>query len=386
MRSRKILILTSVGGFVTQFELENIKILQELGYTVYHATDLENPSYPMHRERLEQMGVQLYHVPIAKSPYLFSSNWKAYQELEDIIKREQIEVIHCHNPVGGVLGRLLGFRFAKKGIKVIYTAHGFHFYAGAPLKNRVFFYPVEKFLARATDVLITINREDYENGKKMHLRPGGQVYQIPGVGIREERLYELPNANVEIRKRYGIPMEAFHMVSVGELNQNKNHAVVIRAIARMKELDIYYTICGEGTEREHLQELIKSLGLEKRVFLAGYQEEIAPYLQSGDVFVFPSIREGLGMAALEAMAMGLPVIATKNRGTLEYIKDGENGFFCPWNNSMEFAKAIMTLYGNPRKRREMGSCAKETAATFKVEETVKKMREIYQKLLCEDSK
>lgn len=166
MRSRKILILTSVGGFVTQFELENIKILQELGYTVYHATDLENPSYPMHRERLEQMGVQLYHVPIAKSPYLFSSNWKAYQELENIIEREQIEVIHCHNPVGGVLGRLLGFRFEKKGVKVIYTAHGFHFYAGAPLKNRLFFYPVEKFLARATDVLITINREDYENGKK----------------------------------------------------------------------------------------------------------------------------------------------------------------------------------------------------------------------------
>lgn len=382
--NKKILILTSVGGFVTQFELENIKVLQSLGYTVYHATDLEHPSYPIHREILEQMGVQLYHVPIAKSPYLFLENWKAYQELKEVIKREQIDIIHCHNPVGGVVGRILGFRFAKKGIRVIYTAHGFHFYKGAPLKNRVFFYPVEKCLARATDVLITINHEDYENGKKLHLRPNGKVYQIPGVGIRKERLCGLPDANISIRKKYGIPMEAFHMISIGELNQNKNHAVVIKAMAEINKSDIYYTICGEGMERKNLQELIEKLGLEKRVFLVGYQEEIAPYLQSGEVFVFPSVREGLGMAALEGMAMGLPVIASKNRGTLEYIRDGENGLFCSCNSSTEFARAIENLYENPQMRKDMGCFAKDTTKGFTLEETTKKMRAIYQELLNEE--
>ncbi len=384
MNDKKILILTAVGGFATQFELENIRILQEMGYTVYHASNLENPFYPLHRELLEQMGVRLYHVDIAKSPYKVFTNLRAYRELKKLIERERIEVIHCHNPVGGLLGRMLGFRYEKQGMRVIYTAHGFHFYKGAPLKNKLFFYPVERVMARATDVLITINREDYANAKKMHLKPGGRVYRIPGVGIRRERVCELQGAGEKTREQFKIPTQAFHMVSVGELNKNKNHTVVIQAISALNRNDIYYTICGEGDQKQKLRQMIQEFGLQKQVFLVGYQERVAPYLQSADVFVFPSVREGLGMAALEGMAMGLPVIAAKNRGTVEYVRDGKNGYFCSWNRRKDFENAIMKLYENPNMCKKMGEAARKTATHFTLEETTKKMRAIYQELLNEE--
>lgn len=380
MKEWHVLLLTTTGGFVPQFEMENVRILQEMGATVHYAANFHHPVYHVNRRELEEAGIRVHHVAIHKSPFRLGINGRAYRELIRLVEQENISCIHCHNPVGGVLGRLLGWHFRKKVLKIIYTAHGLHFYKGAPLINWIFYYPVERILARQTDALITINKEDYLAACRFRLKKQGRAYQIPGVGIRRERLKEAPEEAQAVRKRYGIPEQAFHIVSVGELNKNKNHQVVINALKRLQNDEIYYTICGDGTNKEELHKLIKSLQLEQRVFLAGYQDEIAPFLQSADCFAFPSIREGLGMAALEAMAMGLPVIAAENRGTREYMEEGRNGFCCPWNSKEAFAEAIAYLYHHPEERRQMGRCALETAGRFEIEQTTEIMRNVYQSL------
>lgn len=385
MKEWHVLLLTTTGGFVPQFEMENVRILQEMGAVVHYAANFENPVYHVSKKELEEAGIRVHPVAIHKSPFRIGINWKAYRELIQLVEKENISCIHCHNPVGGVLGRILGRHFRKKNLKIIYTAHGFHFYKGAPLVNRIFYYPVEYLLARQTDALITINQEDYLAACRFRLKKQGKVYQIPGVGIRRERLKEIPGGGESVRKRYGIPERAFHIVSIGELNANKNHQIIINALKLLQNDEIYYTICGDGANREELQKLIVSLHLEQRVFLAGYQDEIAPFLQSADCFAFPSIREGLGMAALEAMAMGLPVVAAENRGTREYIEDGRNGYSCQWNSKEEFAKAIGYLYENQKERKQMGEHAKKTACRFDIEHTTEIMQKVYQSLWKEEN-
>lgn len=381
MKNCHVLLLTTTGGFVPQFEMENVRILQEMGAVVHYAANFENPVYRVNQKELEDKGIIVHPVSIHKSPFQLGINARAYRNLIHLVEQENITCIHCHNPVGGVLGRLLGRHFRGKDLKIIYTAHGFHFYQGAPMVNRLFYYPVERFLARYTDALITINEEDYQAANRFSMKRKGKVYKIPGVGIRRERLQECPAAGQEIRRKYGIPQQAFHMISIGELNENKNHQIAINALKLLQNSEIYYTICGDGTKREELKKLISELHLEQRVFLAGYQDEIAPYLQSADCFVFPSIREGLGMAALEAMAMGLPVIAADNRGTREYMENGKNGYVCKWNRKEEFAEAMRCLYNNPMEKRQMGEHARKTAARFEKEHTAEVMYKVYSNLL-----
>lgn len=381
MRDCHVLLLATTGGFVPQFEMENVRILQEMGAVVHYAANFENPVYHVERKQLEDMGIRLHQVAIHKSPFHFGKNLRAYRELIHLVERENITCIHCHNPVGGVLGRLLGRHFQKSYLKVVYTAHGFHFYQGASMVNWLCYYPVERLLAGYTDALITINEEDYELAGRFRMKSYGRVYKIPGVGIRKERLRVQECAGNELRRRCRIPAGAFHMVSIGELNQNKNHKIVIKAMACLNNPNIYYTICGEGSERSRLVKLIRKLHMEKQIRLAGYQNDIASYLKSADCFVFPSVREGLGMAALEAMAMGLPVIASDNRGTREYMKDGQNGCVCRWDDEEAFRDAIHYLYEEQEVRTIMGDCAALTAARFDKEHTNAVMRNVYASLL-----
>lgn len=381
MKNYNVLLLATTGGFVPQFEMENVRILQELGATIHYAANFDNAVYHVEYEQLESMGIKLHNLDIHKSPFHLWYNGKAYWKLIKLVNQEKITCIHCHNPVGGVLGRLLGRYFKKKNLKIIYTVHGFHFYKGAPWTNWFLYYSVERMLARYTDILITINEEDYQIAKRFQLKLNGQVYKIPGVGIKRERLVEVLGAGAVLRKKYLIPKKAFHIISVGELNRNKNHEIIIRAMKQLQNTEIYYTICGEGIRRDRLQKFIRKMNLEDKVFMVGYQDEIAPFLQGADCFVFPSIREGLGMAALEAMALGLPVIATENRGTREYIEDGKNGYFCKWNDAEAFARAIQLLYENSVRCKEMGEYAKAASHGFDTEKTTEIMKNIYQVLL-----
>ena len=372
----KVLIITTNSGFVPQFEMNDVRILKENGYQIHYASNFEKPIYEIDTEALKKQGLILHHVNIEKSPVHMLKNTKALKRIAKIIDEEKIDLVHCHNPIGGVLGRLAA-KFSDRKPSVIYTAHGFHFYKGAPIKNWLIYYTVERWLARYTDIIITINREDFERAKKFRLRVNGKVEQIHGVGVDLQKFKKRSGFRQKKRTELEVPQEAFHIVSVAELNANKNQKVIIEAIARMKKKKIFYSICGEGKNLKNLQKLVKKYQLQERVRLLGYRTDVDEVLQTADCFAFPSIREGLGIAAVEAIACEVPVIASDNRGTREYMIHGKNGIICPYGKVDDFEAAICMLYENPQLCAEMAANCREIAQPFAINETDKEMRRIY---------
>ena len=345
---KKILIITNLSGFLWRFELDNVALLQSLGYEVHFASNINEKGYPFEVSQLDDIGVVFHHIEIARSPYMWKMNTTALKQIKKIIVDENIGIIHCHTPVGALLGRLAVVN-NKSTIqpKVIYTAHGFHFYKGAPLLNNIAFKAVEYGLAPLTDVLIVINSEDYKQAQYLHLKKGGRLEHIPGIGLDLTKFSPVSDKKKQLlRKQYGISENAFFVLSVGELNLNKNHKTAIAAIKSLvdevQDLDVLYGICGDGYWKEDICNYAKQLGVENRVFFFGYQTNIQDYYGMADLSIFPSIREGLGMVGLESLAMGVPVVAADNRGTREYMHDGENGFVCKWNDPEEFKKAILS--------------------------------------------
>ncbi|WP_158096081.1 glycosyltransferase family 4 protein, partial [Cloacibacillus sp. An23] len=312
---------------IDQFNIPNIKLLIDMGYKVDVACNFvegntcSDAKIEELKNKLTEMGVDYYQIDFARSVRHILQNLKAYRQVLSLMRTNQYKFIHCHSPIGGVCGRLAGHRTHTK---VIYTAHGFHFYKGAPLLNWLVYYPIEKYLSRYTDVLITINKEDYAIAKnKMHAK---RTEYVPGVGIDVEKIKSVKVDRNKKRAELGIPQDAFVLISVGELNKNKNHEVVIKAVGAMRETqNIHYIIAGQGPLDKYLLSLTEKYGLEKRVYLLGFRTDVIELLKSSDVFVFPSRREGLGLAALEAMTSGLPLITTYVGGIKDYTQDGVTG-------------------------------------------------------------
>lgn len=383
---KNILILTTTSDFLEKFEKGDVKILKEMGYTIHYAanTKIEQPLFS--EEEVKVMGIQIHDLDIERSPYMFHNNRKAFKQLQQIIEECQIDIIHCHTPVGGVLGRLAGRVFKKQGIKVIYTAHGFHFYKGAPLLNNTIFYMVERVLAHFTDYLIVINDEDYDSACRFRLKRNGKVLRIPGVGLNLEKFKPMTEETKRRqRQKLGLREDEFFLVSVGELNENKNHVVVLKMLAQLKKqygnIHIKYGICGDGFYRERMDRWIAQAGLTDEVEIYGYTKQVPEILGCADALIFPSKREGLGMAALEALAMGVPVLAADNRGTREYMKDGENGYVCAPDDVRGFLKGIRKLQKRTGEEIEMMSTVcRKSVERFDKKYTEEIMRQVYQEL------
>ena len=354
---KKILIITTIGGFLPQFEMNDVKILAELGYEIHYASDFDNPVYELDVCRLEEMGIKLHPIYIRKSPLQVRKNMRALREIISIMRREGISVVHCHNPVGGVLGRMAALACGPQKPYVIYTAHGFHFYTGAPLLNWLLFFPVELLLARRTDCIITINKEDDIRARRFLNSRQKKLFRIPGVGVSTARFAPDAGLRIRVREKLGIKEDIFYILSVGELNHNKNHEVIIRAVALLKDPGIYYGICGKGDRRSYLEKLAEESGVGHQVKFYGFRKDIPEMLQGADCFVFPSKREGLGIAALEAMAAGLPLITSDCRGTREYMEDGRTGYVCCSGKAYEYAALIRRMKESSGRRR-IGLCGK----------------------------
>lgn len=331
---KRALIVTTVSGFVPQFEMNHVRILQRMGYEVHYASNFHNPHYGSDNQRLEGTGIICHQIDFVRSPFRVWSNLKAYRQLRKLLKEVSFQMLHCHTPMGGVLGRLAAKSERKKRksksdsewMKVFYTVHGFHFFQGAPIINWFLYYPIEWWLAGITDVLITITEEDYQQAKKFKRMKQESVYHIHGVGIEMKHFQSVLQSKSQLRAQFGIEEDAILFLSTGELNRNKNHITMIRALSRMRDHRMYYLICGEGKRREALQRQIRNLGLERQVLLLGYQKEIPLLLQCADVYVCLSYREGLSLGIQEAMAAGLPVIASDIRGNHELILQGDGGW------------------------------------------------------------
>lgn len=380
---KKALILTTISGFLTQFEINDVLLLKELGYEIHYASNFRHPVYDMDKIFLDQQEIKLYQIDIEKSPLHMIRNTEAFYQICEIIRTEKIQLIHCHNPMGGVLGRLAAFLCGGDKIKIVYTAHGFHFYEMAPILNWLLFYPVEALLARMTDCLITINHEDYKRARSFKMKDSSKIVLIPGVGVKTNQFQPNADRRMKLRKKLGMSDQTFYIVSVGELNKNKNHEVIIKAISMLKKPNIQYAICGQGKQKKKLKKLIEKLGLEKQVKLLGFRKDIADILQTADCFAFPSKREGLGIAAIEAMAAGLPLLTSDCRGTREYMKNQETGFVCKEDSAKEYAEKIRLLMEQKPLAAEMGRNCMIRAGKFDLAVTDQIMRKTYRELTAE---
>jgi len=377
---KKVLFITTISGFLPQFEKNDVKLLEQMGCEIHYASNFKNPIYNFDEKELAKKGIISHHIDIEKSPVKLLANFKAIRQIREIIESNAIDMVHCHNPMGGVAGRIAA-ACSKQKPYVIYTAHGFHFYKGAPILNWLLYYPAERLLSRFTDQIITINGEDYRSASTFPLRRGGCVTQIHSVGVDRERFKCKKEREESKRRELEIPQEAFHIVTAAELNQNKNQQVVIRAIARLKDQNVYYSICGRGPWEKELKELITQLHLSDRVKLLGYCTDMEEILQTADCFAFPSRREGLGIASVEALLCEVPLIVADNRGSREYAVDGYNSIVCDADSVEDFENAIKLLSKNMQLRREMASHCRESAKRFTIEEVEMTMKEVYKKAL-----
>ena len=303
---------TVVKTHINVFHLPYLKWLKEQGYEVHVAAKNDFINEPCIIPNCDKY----YDVKFARFPFS-KTNIKAYKQLKKLIQENNYDIIHCHTPVAGVLTRLAARR--NKNTTVIYTAHGFHFLKGAPLLNWLIYYPVERFCARYTDKLITINKEDYERAKRFKLRKNGKVYYVPGVGINLEKIQNLKVNVKQKKKELGISKNIPILLSVGELNKNKNHETVLQALSKLKDKNFIYLICGRGVLKEYLERKIQELHLENKAKLLGYRSDVIKILKTADLFIFPSKREGLPVSVIEAMAAELPVIASNVRGNRDLI-------------------------------------------------------------------
>ena len=332
---KKALIIASVYGFIHHFERNDIKILQELGYEITVASNLNN-----YKNELENLNINLIHIPFQRNPFSLK-NITAYKKLNEFLKKEKIDLIHCHTPIGGVIGRIVGHKNKVKNI--IYTAHGFHFFKGAPLINWLLFYPVEKYLSKYTNILITINQEDYKRAQTFYAE---KVEYIPGVGIDTEMIRNIVVDKKKKREELGLTKDNIVLLSVGELSKRKNHITPIKALAQIKDnKNIFYLIAGVGPLENYLKEECKKLKIENQVKFLGFRKDIYELCKISDIYVFPSLQEGLPVALMEALCCNLPIICSDIRGNNDLVENEKNGFLVE-NNTKEYTKKINFLIKN----------------------------------------
>ena len=376
---KKLLFISNICRGVGNVHIVSATASENVGYEFHLAANFTNLSKDMEEK---YPNIYFHHIDFIRFPF-HPGNIRAYFELNELIREIRPEVIHCNTPIGGVLGRICGYRCRVK--KIIYTAHGFHFYAGAPLINRTVFKWGEMLLAHWTDAIITINREDYAASQKLNLRKQGKNYYLPGVGmdtiLYKKNYMKRDMIRLKKRKELGISLDKFVIISVGELNHNKNNEIIIKALAKVRVSEIQYLMCGVGTEQRKLELLADKLGIKNQIHFLGYRTDVQELYQTADLFVMPSFREGLSRSLMEAMSSGLPCIVSNIRGNIDLIHNNINGILCDPKDEETFAKAIAYLYDDREKCLEMGRKNLDIIQKYDLNNVIKQISEIYSEVI-----
>ncbi len=336
---KKVLFTATVDSHILCFHIPFLKLFHDKGYEVHVATN--------GTEKIPYCDKKIV-IPFERSPYKLN-NLKAIKQLRKVINEEKYDIIHTHTPMGSVVTRLAAKQARKKyHTRVIYTAHGFHFYKGAPLLNWLLFYPVEKYLAKYTDTLITINQEDYDRAKRKFSKRCHDIQYVPGVGIDEKKfnIKMTKEEKHELRRSLGLKDDDFVMIYVARLDKNKNQGFLIEV---MKDLvkehsNIHLLLVGPDELDGKYQEQAKEIS--NNVHFLGFRKDIAKLMKVSDIAVSSSLREGLPVNIIEALTVGLPVVATDARGVRDLIQDGINGYLIEAENKKKFNNNIYSIYYN----------------------------------------
>ena len=373
----KILFVSNVRSHIGQFHTNFINVLKENGHTI----DVSCFDNSADKDGFDFKSINKFHyIPLQRSPYK-KENIKAIKELKELIKKENYDIIHCHTPMGAVAARVAA-KQAKSKAKVIYTAHGFHFFKGASKMNWLFFYPVEKMLAHYTDTLININQEDYAlaNAKKFKVKD--QIIKVNGVGVDLSKFTAVtPQAKLQLREEYGFRKDDFLLIYPADLVTGKNQEMIFKAvkILRDKIPTIKLLLPGHQKMITEYKQMVKSMGIENNVEFMGYRRDIARLVAMCDVSVSASRREGLPVNLIEALAIGKPIVATRVRGNSDIVEDGVNGFLVELDNYEQMAEKLLEIYSNPSLAEKMGQEAVKLSKKYSIESVNKSLAEVYKK-------
>lgn len=370
---KKVLFTAKVDSHIINFHIPYLKWFKEKGYEVYVASNGEG--------KIPYADVK-FNLEFDRNP-LKPINLKVYKELKKMIDDNGFEIIHCHTPIGGALTRMAARKARKRGTKVIYTAHGFHFLKGGSKLNWMIFYPIEKFLSRYTDCLITINNEDYEMAKKNNFK-AKEIKIVNGVGVDLSKYYP-PNEEEKeaLRKEYGFSQNDEVLIYVAELNGNKHQDILIKAVKELKNKfpNIKLLLVGDGVLREEYKRQIVELGMNECISMLGQREDVEKLLRAVDIAVSTSRREGLPKNIMEAMATGLPIVVSDSRGNRDLIKDSKNGFVVGVDDEAELISRIEEILEDENLGYKLGSESVKLVRKYSLEEVLKQMEEIYKEYI-----
>lgn len=330
--------MTTVSRTINAFLIPHIEMLLDNGYEVDCACSIDKPV----DKELQNKGVKIFEVPFSRNP-LGIGNIKAFMRLMELQRINNYDIVHVHTPIAAIYGRLLKLGYSN--LKTIYTAHGYHFLKGGSKLSWLIYYPIEKIMAKFTDVIININKEDYKITKEK-LKPRSS-YLLNGVGLDLSKYKKLSNDEIlEKKKELGINDNDFVVLMIAELNKNKNHIQLINAIEILKEKysNIKALCIGDGQNKEILNESIISKNLQNDIFMLGYREDVNKLINISDIGILMSYREGLPRNIMEFMASGRKVIATNIRGCRDLLCNETIGTLVNVGDYEETAKAIEKYY------------------------------------------
>ncbi len=376
---KKVLIITALAGFIRSFLESDIRTLQEMGYEVECAANQEHPGAGNINEYFRELNVNFHNIHFSSNSPVSKETLTAYREVKKLLKENDYDMVHVHTPIAGVVVKLAARKLRRKGCKIIYTTHGFFFHKGSGKKSWTIYYNVEKLVSRWTDMIITINKEDYNAAKTMKCQ---KVRYINGVGVNTKKILDAEVDKKEYRKELGISEEQIMVVSIGELSTRKNHQIIVKALGKINNPKYVYVICGNDMNASGTSAQLKALAKENNVNLKllGLRNDIPQICKCADIGAFPSNREGLGLAGIELMTAGVPLVASSVQGILDYMEDEKTGYLYNPYDVDGFANGIEKLSDASLRETMKDYCIRK-ALEFDKEISVQQMKEIYKELL-----
>ena len=367
---KKVLFISNVLAHIEAFHLPYLQWFKDRGYEVHVLTNAEGKAAPYCDK--------LFDVGIERSPFN-PKNIAAIKKAKRIIDAEDYDIIHSHTPMGGVTGRLAAVAARKKGAKILYTAHGFHFYKGAAKINWLLYYTMEKFLAGKTDCIITINEEDYQRAKEKFGSKRTAIEKISGIGVKLERFAPVSSEEkAALKKQYGYEGK-FCLIYAAEFIPRKNHKFFIQAAGELCKRcpDVKFLFCGKGVLLEDMKKLAEELGVAQYIDFLGYRTDMPSLYKMSDVLISSSFQEGLPINLVEGLSTGLPLVVSSVRGHTDVVTDGQNGYLFSLNAPEQFADSVSKLYAEPALYAAMSESAVKTAQNFSINNSLKQMASIY---------
>ena len=381
----KALLLAAMGSVHRQHNKANIKALKEIGAIIYLAANFgtDTPREKNNTKFVAECkrdGINIIDIPFRRGGFI--TNIFQIPVLNKFLKREKFDIVHVHTETGGFMLRLSCLIQSKCNTKFVYTPHGMSFWKGSSLKSQLLYKPLERWICSGMDMNLGMNREELECLESWNRHSATYVH---GIGLDLSRFQNHNDAQKAMRKEFLLNSNEKLVISVGELDNNKNHITVIRALANLSRRDWKYVICGVGPNKDILMQEAARLGLKEHVVLAGYRSDIPDVLNAADIFVFPSFHEGMPVSVLEAMACSLPVVCSAIRGNVDIVKDGDNGYLFKPSDGDTLSRKIALLMDNEALRQQMGAKNKKIVREFSLGAVTEELKAIYSKVLY-DSK